>query len=41
MTVAGEDVFLTQSEKTPFTPGKGVLISALGDTPLILEIHKK
>ena len=41
MTVAGEDVFLTQGEKTSFTPGKGVLISALGDTPLILEIHKK
>jgi hypothetical protein len=41
MTVAGEDVFLTQGEKTSFTLGKGVLISALGNTPLILEIHEK
>jgi quercetin dioxygenase-like cupin family protein len=41
VTVAGEDVILTQGEKTSFMPGKDVLISALGNAPLILEIHEK
>ncbi|MBN1877486.1 MAG: hypothetical protein JXA33_24905 [Anaerolineae bacterium] len=40
MTVAREDIILRQGEKASFVSSKDILISALGDTPLILEIHK-
>ena len=39
LTVAGEDVFVTPGEPLPLPASKdGALISALGRTPLILEI---
>jgi hypothetical protein len=40
LTVAGEDIFVTLGEKISSPPGKdGALISALGQSPLILEIY--
>ena len=41
LTVAREDIILTQGEKTSFTPREDVLISALSNAPLILEIYEK
>jgi hypothetical protein len=39
LTVAGEDLFVPQGEKVLFNSAKeGVLVSALGNVPLIVEV---
>ncbi len=41
LTMAGQDVFVTPGEPLPLPASKdGVLISALGQRPLILEIYR-
>lgn len=39
LTVAGEDIFLKNDQRLWLvTPGKSALVSALGRTPLVLEV---